>query len=83
MENIVTKNKIRALSEKVGLNEIITGLLVKRGFDTESKLKEFLEPSLNKLSDPFVLRGMSEAVEIINHHVNDGKILVFGDYDCD
>ena len=83
MGNFVAQNLIKALAEKIGLNEILTGLLVKRGFDSEIKLKEFLEPSLNKLTDPLTFKGMKEAVDIINKHINGGKILVFGDYDCD
>ena len=83
MLNIYSKNSIKELSEKIGLNLVLTELLVKRGFDTEEKLVEFLEPNLSKLSSPYVLEGMSDAINKIKKHIYDGKILIFGDYDCD
>ena len=83
MQKCDAKNLINKLSEKTGLNAILTELLFKRGFNTEEKLIEFLDPKLSRLSSPFVLEGMNEAVEIINKHLINGKILIFGDYDCD
>ena len=78
-----TKNLISALSEKTGLNVVLTELLFKRGFNTEEKLVEFLEPKLSALCSPFIFEGMSQSVDIINKYVGRGKILIFGDYDCD
>ena len=77
------KNLIKELSIKVGLNEVLTDILVKRGFNDEQKLKEFLEPKLSNLIDPYILSGMKDAVDTLNKHIESGKILVFGDYDCD
>ncbi len=38
----------------------------------------------NELSDPFTMRDMDRAVEIIQGAIDEGrKITVFGDYDCD
>lgn len=77
------KNSILTLSEKIGLNSVLTEILVKRGFDTEEKLVEFLEPKLSGLISPYQLEKMSDAVAVINRHINNGRILIFGDYDCD
>lgn len=77
------KNLINYLSARTGLNAVLTELLLKRGFNTEEKILEFLEPSLSKLSSPFTFEGMTEAVDIIKKHISSGKILIFGDYDCD
>lgn len=83
MLNNNSKNSIFDLSKKTGLNVVLTELLVKRGFDTEEKLVEFLEPSLKRLSKPNVLEGIEQAVSKINEHISIGRILIFGDYDCD
>ena len=83
MPNNNSKNSIFDLSKKTGLNVVLTELLVKRGFDTEEKLVEFLEPSLIRLSKPNVLEGIEQAVSKINEHISIGRILIFGDYDCD
>ena len=83
MSENLSKNLILELSKKIGLNEVLTEILVKRGFSDEQKLIEFLEPKLSNLINPFELQGMQEAVDTLNRHINGGKILVFGDYDCD
>jgi single-stranded-DNA-specific exonuclease len=59
-------------------------LLVQRGFGSVDQARLFLRPSLDSLSDPYLLAGMSEAVEAIVSAVSSGeKILVHGDYDVD
>lgn len=83
MTDNCNKNLILALSEKTRLNSVLTEILVKRGFNTEEKLIEFLEPNLSMLSEPQVLDNIDMAVDIINKHIKNGKILIFGDYDCD
>ncbi len=77
------KNLIHMLSDTTGLNSVLTEILVKRGFNTEEKLVEFLDPKLSALSEPSVLDNINVAVEIIKSHISNGKILIFGDYDCD
>ncbi|MCC6451522.1 MAG: single-stranded-DNA-specific exonuclease RecJ, partial [Acidobacteria bacterium] len=55
-----------------------------RGYDTNAKADEFLNPSLSHLHDPFLLKGMREAVDRIQEAiVHREKILVWGDYDVD
>jgi single-stranded-DNA-specific exonuclease len=59
-------------------------LLVQRGFGSVDQARLFLRPSLDDLSDPYLLAGMAEAVETIASAVSAGEtILVHGDYDVD
>jgi single-stranded-DNA-specific exonuclease len=59
-------------------------LLVQRGFGSVDQARLFLRPSLESLADPYLLAGMSAAVETIASAVSAGeKILVHGDYDVD
>jgi single-stranded-DNA-specific exonuclease len=59
-------------------------LLVMRGLDTPEKIAAFLHPAKENLGDPFLLKGMAEAVELIRRAVACGqKIAVYGDYDAD
>ncbi len=61
----------------------LAALLVQRGFDPATA-PAFLRPSLDSLSDPALLAGMSEAVVEITRAVGDRTtILVHGDYDVD
>lgn len=59
-------------------------LLFYRGIDDVKKAKKFLSAGKHNFHDPFLLKGMREAVKEIERVKSlDGKILVFGDYDAD
>lgn len=50
----------------------------------EDELHDFLHPSLEKMSSPFVYDGMKEAAERIRLAIQrKEKVLIYGDYDCD
>lgn len=71
-------------AREVGVPPLIAALLLARGYDTNAKADEFLNPSLSHLHDPFLLKGMREAVDRIQEAiVHREKILVWGDYDVD
>jgi single-stranded-DNA-specific exonuclease len=59
-------------------------MLARREITSERAAKLFLEPSLDQLHDPFLLRGMEEAVGRLMA-ARDGaeKVMVVGDYDVD
>lgn len=64
------------------LISLLVPVLVSRGFcSTESINEKF---SVKNLSDPFLIRDMSPAVEKINKAIDESvKICIYGDYDCD
>jgi len=66
------------------LPRLLAVLLAQRGVESPEAVDEFLEPKLDQLLDPFLMKGMSAAVERIRQAVDDNqKILVYGDYDVD
>jgi single-stranded-DNA-specific exonuclease len=72
------------LARSLQLPETLTSLLIQRGHDTPESAKRFLRPSLDDLSDPFLLQDMRHAVRIVAEAVRGGRtILVHGDYDVD
>ncbi|MGB9835853.1 MAG: single-stranded-DNA-specific exonuclease RecJ [Candidatus Saccharicenans sp.] len=72
------------LAQELNLPHEIATLLVNRGIKSASEAAFFLYGGLNDLHDPFLMKGMKEAVERILRAVKAGeKILVFGDYDVD
>ncbi len=89
--NLVKKNnaipdsqKVKSLSDVFGLHPVLAELLVLRGVDTEEKVRKYLQPDIADLYDPFLMKGMSEAVERIKIAVEEKqKIVVYGDYDAD
>lgn len=76
------------LTRQGGLTEICAGVLAARGIDTMEKAMEFFNQNTDDsgevLSDPFLIKDMKRASEIILSAIDEGrKICVYGDYDCD
>jgi single-stranded-DNA-specific exonuclease len=72
------------LSVALGLSPIVAGLLVARGYQDLDSARAFLNPSLDQLHDPFLMRGMSDAVKRLLHAIDSQQpILIYGDYDVD
>lgn len=77
------------LTRQGGLTEICAGVLASRGIDTMEKAMEFFNQNRQDdggeiLSDPFLIKDMKKASEIILSAMDEGrKICVYGDYDCD
>lgn len=65
-----------------GFGDFLGGLLLRRGVCTMDAAREFF--ACESLSDPYSLKDMDKAAEIIRNALDeDKKITVFGDYDCD
>lgn len=75
-----TERLARALS----VPQALAALLILRGYAEPEEAKRFLRPTLDQLHDPYLLKGMREAVGRIAATVRrGGRILVHGDYDVD
>lgn len=67
-----------------GIHPNVAKLLVSRGIRSREDVEEFLSPQPQKTYDPFLMKGMREAVEKIRHHLQRGsRICIYGDYDVD
>lgn len=75
---------LQDVATKVGLDKVIVKILFNRQIDTVESIKNFLNPSLSDLHDPFGMLNMDKAVErILNALRENEKIMVYGDYDVD
>src|SRR3954449_3365410 len=71
------------LAQALGLSEITSSVLVRRGYGDPETARAFLAGE-QPLHDPFLLGDMSTAVERIRAAISAGKrICVHGDYDVD
>lgn len=74
----------RQLAESAGVHPLVAEILYRRGVDNTEAAQRFLTPRLEHLHDPFLLKGMQEAVERIARALAHGeRIVVSGDYDVD
>ncbi len=70
--------------EKCNISEILARCLVNRGLKNPDQIDTFLHPSLDKLYDPFLLKDMEKACDILGDKIRTGKrIRIIGDYDVD
>ena len=75
---------VAPLAGALNIPSTLAALLVQRGYALPEDAKRFLRPGIESLSDPYVLRDMDRAVELVARAVREGRpILVHGDYDVD
>ncbi|SEF92581.1 single-stranded-DNA-specific exonuclease [Caloramator fervidus] len=78
------KIKDRSCDIFVHENSLINALLISRGITTKEKVNAFLNPSLEQLYDPLLLKDMDKAVKRIDEAIKKReKIYIYGDYDVD
>ena len=72
------------LANELNVSKDIAKLLILRGVDSFIAAKNFFRPELKNVHDPFLMKGMKEAVNRINRAKSQNEsILLFGDYDVD
>ena len=78
------ESTVRQLSSELGVDPVLSQLLVQRGVHTFEQARSFFRPNLNDLHDPFLMTDMDKAVERVRKAIElKEKILVYGDYDVD
>lgn len=72
------------LAAELGISPMLAQCLFNRGYRTSEEAQDFLDPRLKRLSDPFLLPGMSAAVDRLYAAMASSElVLIFGDYDVD
>ena len=78
------KGAVSSLCKEIGLSEMVTKILVQRGFETAERTETFLSPKLEDLHDPETMLNMEKAVARLNRAIlGHERIMVYGDYDVD
>ena len=75
---------VRQLAQELGIDPVLSNLLVQRGIKSYDEAREFFRPDLSMLHDPFLMVDMQKAVDRIELAAKrKEKILIYGDYDVD
>lgn len=87
------ESTVKSLASKGGISPLAAKVLVSAGIDTMEKAMDFFgqnddndgeEGFLGGFSDPFLIRDMEKACDLIRAAVDSGELIcVYGDYDCD
>lgn len=77
-------NDVDFLSRELQIEKSLAALLISRGIKTPEEAKDFFNPDIAKLHDPFLMKDMDKAVDRLSQAIiNNEKILIYGDYDVD
>jgi len=62
-------DEVKRLCREWEMHPRVAEILLRRGLKTNSEIKSFLQPSLNNLRDPYELRMMQEAVDLLQEAI--------------
>ena len=80
----VDDDKIREISEKHGISELLATVLYNREVLDDDEIDVFLNPKRSDFHDPYLMPDMEVAVNrIIKAIENKEKVMIYGDYDVD
>ena len=72
------------LSKKLNISPEISQILNNRGINDEKDAEIFMNPSLDYLRDPFLMKDMKKATDRIKKAIeNKERVYIYGDYDVD
>ncbi len=78
------ESSTEALILATGLSPVTVDLCLRRGLTTAEQIADYLSPKLDRLTSPWKLAGMREAVDRVSVARESGEIVwIFGDYDVD
>ena len=84
--DVMTQNEelVKKLGSALKTGDVCARLLINRGYENEDDARAFIEKSDVFFYDPFLMKDMNKAVDIIKRALdNDDKITIYGDYDVD
>ncbi len=78
------EDNINILVRELRVQPALAKVLINRGISTPREARCFLNPSMDELFDPFLMKDMAFAVDLIIRMLRTNqKIMVYGDYDAD
>lgn len=78
------KADFNKIAEKYHITPVMARILRNRDIVEDEEIERFLHGDLSNLHDPFLMKDMEKAAEIIMRKIREGKsIRIIGDYDVD
>ncbi|MDD6194817.1 MAG: single-stranded-DNA-specific exonuclease RecJ [Lachnospiraceae bacterium] len=78
------KADFKEMGERLGVDQVVTRILVNRGLQSVEEMQRFLHPSPEQLEDGSKMKDMAKAVSLLKEAIYGGKcIRIIGDYDID
>ncbi|WP_252231563.1 single-stranded-DNA-specific exonuclease RecJ [Clostridium sp. ZBS15] len=78
------KADYKNISEKYGISELITRLMINRNIVEEDMIKNYINPIYSNFHDPYKMKDIEKATKILKEKIDSKeKIRIIGDYDVD
>jgi len=78
------KADFEAIASRFGIDKVTARILRNRDIVGDEAIENFLNGDLSRLYDPFLMKDMKKAADIINAKCSEGlRIRIVGDYDID
>ena len=78
------KADFNGIAEKYGITPVLARIIRNRDITQDCDIRRFMEGNLADLHDPFLMKGMEQAVELLLSRIEAGlPVRVIGDYDVD
>ena len=72
------------LARKFSVSPMAMRLIRSRAGESEAEVREYLCGTIEELADPYLMKGMREAVSLLREKIREGaSIRIIGDYDID
>ena len=82
--NFVDASFLKELSSALGISDVLSTLIINRGYTSIDDARAFILKSAETLHDPFLLNDMEKGCKRILDAIKNGeKISIYGDYDVD
>ncbi len=65
------------IAKSYNLDESISKILIKRGFNTRKKLNDFFSPSIDKLQSYNDIPNIENVTGLLKEHIEQGSIVIF------
>ncbi len=80
----VDQEEVRSISQKYGVDTLLSSILTRRGITSPQDIKFFLEDDFRFLHNPFLFKDMEDVIDRLHLAKEEGeKVLVYGDKDVD
>jgi len=78
------KADFNKIAKEYGITPVLARIIRNRDICEEQEIRKFLKGTTDDLHDPFLLKGMAEAAELLLSKIREEKrIRIIGDYDVD
>ncbi len=80
----IEKTLVQEIASSLNINEVLSTLIVSRGYTTPQAARDFISKNSEVMHDPFLLNDIEVgAKRVLDAIKNKEKISIYGDYDVD